>query len=122
MSFLIIMFFYVFPHHALKNFAYNTCEAYWSIVLAFIFVTLHLKMGVTFADFHDMFSCTTRPRIACIFVWVQQRPLLIFCYSRPIGDKPYIIGLPALVGSGEQTALPEHAFKTASLKHITQHD
>ena len=35
-----------------------------------------------------LFSCKSRTHIPYIFVWVQQRPLLIFCYN---GDKPYDI-------------------------------
>ena len=29
-----------------------------------------------------MLTCTTCIQMACIFVWVQQRPLLEFCYSQ----------------------------------------
>ena len=35
-----------------------------------------------------MLSCRTRACIAYIFVWVQQRPLLIFSYSRYVPYRP----------------------------------
>ena len=61
-----------------------------NVVFVFIFYTRHncyrdsepqCVVGMQMGHF-AMLSCTTHARITYIFVWVQQRPLLIFCYSR----------------------------------------